>query len=118
MSKEDVLVKMNSILYEKIKEKVETEKVEYPSIKNFVEKACIQLLEMGKYNIEGVPQDIRRYTQPLNSLVKSTKTHIFCSLCNKVFFANKSDKSEVRTICPNCRMAMLNLAEKIKGATK
>ena len=48
VEKKDALVKVDSILYEKVRKKVEKDKIEFPSIKNFFEKAVKQLLEFDE----------------------------------------------------------------------
>lgn len=47
--KKDVLVKINKELYEKIRMRVEKDRVNFPSIKNFVEKAAAKIMEADEF---------------------------------------------------------------------
>lgn len=110
MPREDSLVKIDSIIYEKIRDKVESDNVNYPSIKNFIEKAVVQLLEIGKYNVEGIPHDARIYTMPLNQLMpQEGGGYTVCSTCGSAFFKPGDAKGKEARNCPTCRIVIKHL---------
>jgi len=47
--KNDVLVKIDKEIYEKIRKRVEQDRVNFPSIKNFVEKAVAKIIEADEF---------------------------------------------------------------------
>ena len=84
------LIKINSDLYNKVKEKVNANSIEYPSIKHFVENAITLALGFKKYDIEGIPQDISSYNKiPLKDIMyHSNKNLTVCVLCLRFFLAD------------------------------
>jgi hypothetical protein len=99
--RETSLVKLDSELYKKIREFVKMNKLEYPSIKHFVESSVMKSLGFKRYDIEGVDADSRS-SQLLSDVVGNPSgNYTMCSLCNKVFFKNKLDKRKIR-MCPSC----------------
>src|SRR3989338_7876595 len=111
---EPVLVKMNQELYEQVRQKVKENSIEYPSIKHFVEIAVMHTLGFKKYDIEGVNQEFIE-KEPLKNLVKN---YASCSFCTKFFLKNKEDKGDFAKVCSSCKLAIINLAEQLRGDKK
>lgn len=113
MTKEDAVIKMDVDIYEKIKDIVEANQVEYPSIKNFIEKAVLEKINFHTYNIEGISHGKSIVALPLNNLINSTKNFTQCLLCEKMFLKNKNDKSEGSRLCQNCKNTINYFKRKI-----
>ena len=106
------LVKINSELYNAIKATIGKNKIDYPSIKYFVEKAVEKAVGFKKYDIEGIK--VHKSDEPLkNILPLPSKNFCMCFLCDRAFLKDKEDKSEVGKICPNCKRVILYFADEI-----
>lgn len=112
------LVKIDRTLYNVVKAKVEKNKVEFPSIKHFIDQAVTKALGFREYNIEGIDD---RYLEerPLRKLVgEPNKNFFMCQACNRPFLKEKNDSSDAAKICPNCRATIAHFAPKLKKDKK
>lgn len=114
---ETSLVKIDSELYEKVKKKVKGNPILYPSIKNFVETAVMQLMEHGKMNItDPMMGELFNFDDLLGKnpkIIKNTKNFTLCLSCGRPFLKEKSDKSEESRICPNCKKIIKHFKDKV-----
>ena len=108
------IIKINSEIYDKIKVVVDSNKVLYPSIKNFVEKSLAEALKFNKYNIEGLSDFFDPAKHPLNLVVKSDKNYVMCHMCSKFFLKDKLADREIDRVCPNCKSAIAYFAKQMK----
>jgi len=104
------LVKLDSKLYNQIREYVKLNKLEYPSIKNFVENAVTRALGFKQYDIEGIDSQKLAKT-PLSEVVgKSSSRYVPCALCNKLFISPKG--SNIR-VCQECSSEIMQVVDTI-----
>jgi hypothetical protein len=61
VKKKDVLVKVSKDIYEKIRKKVDEDRIEFPSIKNFVEKSVKQLLDFDKQIKDSIKEEHKNH---------------------------------------------------------
>lgn len=95
---ETSLVKINSELYDRVKKKVKSNSIMYPSIKSFIEKATLQKLEgQGSFKVF---DDL--FSGKIK-LTKNSKNFTLCLACGKAFLKEKKDKDKKSKICPNCQ---------------
>ena len=111
---QDKLIKIDESIYNLMKGYVEKNKLEYPSMKHFVEKAIVKALGFKQYNIGGVRQDYDEDT-PLKRIVgESQKEFTLCIICNRPFLKNTKSNNESSRICPNCKDTIVHFAPKLK----
>jgi len=111
---ETALVKINSQLYQQMREYVKLHKLEHPSIKNFVEHAIMRSLGFKKYNVDGVDYD-KIANRPLSEVVgEKSDNLVLCVICNRVFFKDRANLGVTKRICPNCKAALLHFSDKLK----
>ena len=100
------LVKINSELYNEVVEIVESEHIDYPSIKNFIEVAVRNQVNRIKYDIENRDELI----SPNGNLKKGGKNEFTtCLACQKFFLNEKEKNKEGKRICPKCTKIIKNL---------
>lgn len=105
------LVKIDSILYKQMKEFVNLNKLQYPSVKNFAEQAIMRSLGFKRYDIEGVDYE-KSADKPLVNVVGEPEGHyVICHICGKTFFIRNSDDSRV---CSSCTAAIKQVVKSIK----
>lgn len=104
--KNDVsLVKINSNLYNEVVEIVESEHIDYPSIKNFIEVAVRNQVNLIKYDIE----NREALLSPKGDLKKGKNEFTTCLACNKLFLNEKEKNKAGRKVCPKCVNIINNL---------
>lgn len=105
--KNDVsLVKINSELYGEASELVQANQIDYPSIKNFVEVAVRNQINLIKYDIE----NRHAIVDPSGKLKAGTKREFTsCIACQKLFLNEKDKNKKGKKICPKCTQIIKNL---------
>lgn len=112
------LVKIDKTLYDVVKANVEKNKVEFPSIKHFIDQAVTRALGFKQYDVEGI-DEIYIEERPLKRLVgESSRGFFICKMCDRAFLKKKGDDSEAAKICPNCQNAIRHFAPKLKEEKK
>ena len=106
----DKLVKIDEVVYNAMKEYVAKNKLEYPSMKYFVEKAIVYAMGFKKYDIEGT-SDTYDEKAPLKSVVGDfNRSLAMCFVCNRSFLRDPKDNSEISRVCPNCKNTISHFA--------
>jgi tetrahydromethanopterin S-methyltransferase subunit F len=100
------LVKMNSELYREAAELVEANQIDYPSIKNFVEVAVRNQINLIKYDIEN-----REALISPNGKLKAGHKREFtnCLACGSVFLNEKEKSKKGKKLCLRCTKIIKNL---------
>jgi len=99
------LAKINSNLYNEVAEIVEVNNIDYPSIKNFIEVAIRNQLNLIRYDIQNREEILTR-----DGNLKHTKNEFtHCLACNKMFLNEKTKNKEGKRICPKCTQLIKNL---------
>lgn len=112
-----LLVNINPELYQLTKDYVKQNKMEYPSIKNFVENAIKKALGFKKYDIEGV-DPTQMANKPLTSLVGESKgSFVNCKICKRGYYKLRENKND-SNICPNCTETLSNFVKFMAGEKK
>ena len=104
------LVKINADLYGEASELVEANQIDYPSIKNFVEVAVRNQINLIKYDIEN-RNEIIAPNGKLKGGVKREFTQ--CLACTRFFLNEKEKKKKGKNICPKCVKIIKNLSKLI-----
>ena len=93
------LAKIDSNLYNEVVEIVESEHIDYPSIKNFIEVAVRNQLNLIRYDIENRDAIISP-----NGKLKSggKKEYTGCIACEKFFLNEKEKNKQGKRLCPKC----------------
>ena len=105
------ILKIDSLLYEQIKEFVKVNKLQYPSIKNFVEQSVMHSLGFKKYNLGGANM-VFDDGKTLKEIVGvPTGKYAICAICSNAFFKEKTDESGV---CLKCSSAIGKVVSSIK----
>lgn len=106
-----MLVKINAELYKLAKNAAKTNSLEYPSMKNFVEKAVKRLVGFKKFDIEGI-DDETNANKPLYDVVgESSGNYVMCALCDKVFFKEDATKGSNVRFCEDCSSALMQVVK-------
>jgi hypothetical protein len=94
------LVKINSELYKEAAEMVEVNQIDYPSIKNFIEVAVRNQINLIKYDIDNRYEVITH-----NGKLKAGRKKEFtsCLLCSRLFINEKEKSKNGKRICPKCK---------------
>ena len=99
------LVKINSELYNEVVEIVESEHIDYPSIKNFIEVAVRNQVNLIKFDIENRNEVV----SPNGNLKNNKNEFTSCLACNKLFLNEKEKNKAGRKVCPKCTQMIKNL---------
>lgn len=113
----DKLVKVDPLIFEAMKGYVSENKLIYPSMKYFVERAIIKFMGFKTFNIEGTEKtyDIRA---PLREVVGVfQKGFTTCLVCERPFLGNIKGTDDSAKICPNCKNLITHFAPLI-GSSK
>lgn len=108
--KENSLIKIDSGLYEEVIALSNADPINYPSIKNFVEKAIRDYIGSIKYNIENKQELITP-----EGILKSEGKNVYvqCLVCDKLFLNDRIKNKQGKNICPKCAMVVKVLNEKL-----
>ncbi len=131
--KKDSLVKIGTEIHNEVKDLVK-ESVEFPSVKNFVERAVrIQLsnimfdipgntrhLFIEKYPENQINKIMFDLPQGMKKILRKNKAETFksdkhftnCLVCDKVFLAKINEKEGSR-ICPRCKEVIKYFSDKL-----
>lgn len=102
------LVKINSELYNEASELVQANQIDYPSIKNFVEVAVRNQINLIKYDIENRQEIIA----PNGKLKAGTKREFTtCIACSNLFLNEKEKNKHGKKVCPKCTKIIKNLSK-------
>jgi hypothetical protein len=110
---ETALIKINPELYKQVREFVKQNKLEFPSIKYFVEKSIQKSLGFKKYDIEGIDTENNSKKALVDVVGKSNSNMLICPICSRVYRKDKSE-SEGLTTCPTCSQAITNVIKSIR----
>ena len=99
------LVKINSNLYNEVAEIVESEHIDYPSIKNFIEIAVRNHVNRIKFDI----QNRDELLTPKGNLKDNKNEFTHCVACGKMFLNEKARNKEGKRVCPKCAEIIKNL---------
>jgi len=100
------LVKINKDLYKEAAEIAKADKITYPSIKNFIEIAVRNQINLIKYNIENREQIVSEDGR----LIRKNKDFIECFMCGDMFLPGK----EGNKLCFKCNKIISRLIGKVK----
>lgn len=112
ITKEVSLVKIDSKIYDDVSEIVKANPIDFPTIKNFIEIAVRNHLDLIKYNI-GNREDI---ISPKGEIIPSSSTKKFskCNLCSRIYFGVKKNSQDKMPLCPNCKKIIIKIASQIE----
>lgn len=102
------LVKINSELYDEVVELVQANQIDYPSIKNFIEVAVRNQVNLIKYDIENRHEVI----EPNGKLKAGSKREFTtCIACNNLFLNEKEKNKRGKKVCSKCTKIIKNLSK-------
>jgi len=101
------LVKINSELYKEIFDIIQSNQIDYPSIKNFVEVAVRNQINLIKYDIENRDALIT-HEGKFKSRTKSEFTS--CLACGNLYMNEKDKSKKGKRLCPKCNKIIKNLS--------
>lgn len=105
------LVKIDKDLYDALKILVEENHLEYPTIKNFIERAIMAQAGYKKYDIQGINDPLME-SKPLKKVVGIPKSNFSqCLVCNRFFLRDKDETGEKSRICPNCKETITHFSD-------
>lgn len=100
------LVKVNAELYREAAEIVEANRIEYPSIKNFVEVAVRNQINSLMYDLENRDQIISKDGK---LIAKANNAFTPCIMCGNLFLNSKEKNKQGKKICQKCIRIVKNL---------
>ena len=109
------LAKIDSRIYREAVEIAKANRVEFPSAKNFIEKAIGSYIHSIKYNIENEADmiDTRLITDRTKFKSMPEKGFTNCMVCSKIFLNDKAKNEEGKKVCPKCAEVIKALNKKI-----
>ena len=109
------LAKIDSRIYREAVEIAKANRVEFPSAKNFIEKAIGSYIHSIKYNIENESDmiDTRLITDKTKFKSMPEKGFTNCMVCSKIFLNDKAKNEEGKKVCPKCAEVIKALNKKI-----
>lgn len=105
------LIKIDAMLYKQMREFINLNKLQYPSVKNFAEQAIMRSLGFKRYDIEGVDPEKSAHKPLVNVVGKLEGHYVVCNICSKTFFIKQPSDSRV---CPSCTAAIKGVVDSIK----
>jgi formylmethanofuran dehydrogenase subunit E len=109
------LAKIDSRLYRQAVEIAKANRVEFPSAKNFIEKAIWSYIHSINYNIENESAiiDTPVLTDRTKYKLEPTKKFTNCMVCSKIFLNDKKKTEQGKQVCPKCAEVIKELNKKI-----